>query len=244
VRRSRPFSERAAARAGAGAHPPRTKWTRRVPHPVLIGHAASPSQARVLFEQMRGSERGRAAAERLVQVGDLLSAALPPGSSLEAARISFVLRPTLELPRYAGGLMVQAVISAPKQRPDAVAVGGRYDPLVAGMAADGGAAAIGAVGVCFSVERLALLSPTASALASAAAGSAGDAALGDWGPLAPVCSARVCARRGAVGPDAVLRVCGALWQAGVLAMPVLGADDQSEQAPHPRLRPRVGTAGF
>ena len=22
-------------------HPPRTKWTRRVPHPVLIGHAAS-----------------------------------------------------------------------------------------------------------------------------------------------------------------------------------------------------------
>jgi hypothetical protein len=24
-----------------GAHPPRTKWTRRVPHPVRIGHAAS-----------------------------------------------------------------------------------------------------------------------------------------------------------------------------------------------------------
>ena len=24
--------------------PPRTKWTRRVPHPVLIGHAASLSQ--------------------------------------------------------------------------------------------------------------------------------------------------------------------------------------------------------
>jgi hypothetical protein len=24
------------------APPPRTKWTRRVPHPVLIGHAAPP----------------------------------------------------------------------------------------------------------------------------------------------------------------------------------------------------------
>ena len=34
---------------GAGAPPPpppRTKWTRRVPHPVLTGHAASLSQAR------------------------------------------------------------------------------------------------------------------------------------------------------------------------------------------------------
>ena len=30
-------------RAGGLGHPPplRTKWTRRVPHPVLIGHAAS-----------------------------------------------------------------------------------------------------------------------------------------------------------------------------------------------------------
>ena len=25
--------------------PPRTKWTRHVPHPVLIGHAASPAAA-------------------------------------------------------------------------------------------------------------------------------------------------------------------------------------------------------
>ena len=31
--------------------PPRTKWTRRVPHPVLIGHAASLSQ--VQGEQLR-----------------------------------------------------------------------------------------------------------------------------------------------------------------------------------------------
>jgi hypothetical protein len=28
--------------------PPRTKWTRRVPHPVLIGHAASLSQVRAM----------------------------------------------------------------------------------------------------------------------------------------------------------------------------------------------------
>jgi hypothetical protein len=36
---------RASAGCGrAGCPPPRTKWTRRVPHPVLIGHAASLSQ--------------------------------------------------------------------------------------------------------------------------------------------------------------------------------------------------------
>ena len=33
-----------------GAHPPRTKWTRRVPHPVRIGHAASLSQVGVSCE--------------------------------------------------------------------------------------------------------------------------------------------------------------------------------------------------
>jgi len=33
-----------AARAGRDPPPPRTKWTGRVPHPVLIGHAASLSQ--------------------------------------------------------------------------------------------------------------------------------------------------------------------------------------------------------
>ena len=31
------------------APPPRTKWTRRVPHSVLIGHAASLSQVRNYF---------------------------------------------------------------------------------------------------------------------------------------------------------------------------------------------------
>ena len=30
-----------AAQHEACPPPPRTKWTRRVPHPVLIGHAAS-----------------------------------------------------------------------------------------------------------------------------------------------------------------------------------------------------------
>jgi DNA replication licensing factor MCM6 len=36
--------------------PPRTKWTRRVPHPVLIGHAASLSQVRQLESMIRLSE--------------------------------------------------------------------------------------------------------------------------------------------------------------------------------------------
>ena len=31
--------------------PPRTKWTRRVPHPVLIGHAASLSQVRASVDR-------------------------------------------------------------------------------------------------------------------------------------------------------------------------------------------------
>jgi len=38
---------------GAGPAPSRTKWTRRVPHPVLIGHAASLSQ--VLPRTRRGA---------------------------------------------------------------------------------------------------------------------------------------------------------------------------------------------
>jgi hypothetical protein len=38
------------AEAGERPPPPRTKWTRRVTHPVLIGHAASLSQANFLKE--------------------------------------------------------------------------------------------------------------------------------------------------------------------------------------------------
>ena len=44
--------------------PPRTKWTRRVPHPVLIGHAASLSQeseAGVAAERSRAEEELRGA---------------------------------------------------------------------------------------------------------------------------------------------------------------------------------------
>jgi hypothetical protein len=40
VRGRAPRLARACARR-ARARPPRTKWTRRVPHPVLIGHATS-----------------------------------------------------------------------------------------------------------------------------------------------------------------------------------------------------------
>jgi hypothetical protein len=42
--------------------PPRTKWTRRVPHPVLIGHVASLRGGRT--EASRGAERGRARSQR------------------------------------------------------------------------------------------------------------------------------------------------------------------------------------
>jgi sugar phosphate isomerase/epimerase len=38
------WAERLGAKELVVPPPPRTKWTRRVPHPVLIGHAASLSQ--------------------------------------------------------------------------------------------------------------------------------------------------------------------------------------------------------
>ena len=40
----------AARRRCAASPPPRTKWTRRVPHPVLIGHAASCRRTLELFD--------------------------------------------------------------------------------------------------------------------------------------------------------------------------------------------------
>jgi hypothetical protein len=65
---------RRAGPQGTGARPrpplplPRTKWTRRVPHPVLIGHAAcfrasaSSRGARVLSQRPRGGRGGGAGA--------------------------------------------------------------------------------------------------------------------------------------------------------------------------------------
>jgi len=47
---------RAAGAAGAAVPPPRTKWTRRVPYPVLIGHAAAPPVAEALAAGKRGSD--------------------------------------------------------------------------------------------------------------------------------------------------------------------------------------------
>ena len=41
--------------------PPRTKWTRRVPHPVLIGHAASLSQAPRARASRGGAQHPRGA---------------------------------------------------------------------------------------------------------------------------------------------------------------------------------------
>ena len=42
VRRCRPPRTATGSRPRRAPAPPRTKWTRRVPHPVLIGHAAMP----------------------------------------------------------------------------------------------------------------------------------------------------------------------------------------------------------
>jgi hypothetical protein len=45
---------------------PRTKWTRRVPHPVLIGHAASSARTRAAcFTPPRGAARFALSCERL-----------------------------------------------------------------------------------------------------------------------------------------------------------------------------------
>jgi hypothetical protein len=51
---------------------PRTKWTRRVPHPVLIGHAAS------LGRYVKAmAEGGPADLSRLVRAGDILFEVVP-----------------------------------------------------------------------------------------------------------------------------------------------------------------------
>jgi hypothetical protein len=62
-----------AARSRGGAPPPsrtRTKWTRRVHHPVLIGHAASLSQVAHLAKQ-RGAPRLELVLEALAERRDL-----------------------------------------------------------------------------------------------------------------------------------------------------------------------------
>jgi hypothetical protein len=76
-----------AARSTAGTlvdvtpPPPRTKWTRRVPHPVLIGHAASLSQVTFQFHQPR--EQWALMLACLALLGGML-AALRPLSALRA----------------------------------------------------------------------------------------------------------------------------------------------------------------
>jgi hypothetical protein len=51
-----------AVRQGEKPPPPRTKWTRRVPHSVLIGHAASLSQVECWNEAGAGAGAARACA--------------------------------------------------------------------------------------------------------------------------------------------------------------------------------------
>jgi hypothetical protein len=61
--------------------PPRTKWTRRVPHPVLIGHAASLSQViqcwELAFLSMKKGERALLTCEHEHAYG-LRGAPAPP----------------------------------------------------------------------------------------------------------------------------------------------------------------------
>jgi flagellar biosynthesis GTPase FlhF len=63
----------AAADGGTPPPSPRTKWTRRVPHPVLIGHAASLSQAEgreaneALAAALDRERRERGTAERALR---------------------------------------------------------------------------------------------------------------------------------------------------------------------------------
>ena len=60
---------------------PRTKWTRRVPHPVLIGHAAPPISAPCAQMQRRAARGGRGARGRGARADEPRRAAscgLPP----------------------------------------------------------------------------------------------------------------------------------------------------------------------
>ena len=77
--------------------PSRTKWTRRVPHPVLIGHAASLSQVAITMRE-RLVERERARSAQLQREVDALreragnAAQSPPGpdrlGALASSRVS------------------------------------------------------------------------------------------------------------------------------------------------------------
>jgi hypothetical protein len=57
--------EREIQAAVSAPPPPRTKWTRRAPHPVLIGHDASLSQVSAAFVDLDREFLARARAERL-----------------------------------------------------------------------------------------------------------------------------------------------------------------------------------
>jgi len=49
----------AVCRRGGTPPPPRTKWTRRVPYPVLIGHAASLTQVEMPEPKKNTAARGK-----------------------------------------------------------------------------------------------------------------------------------------------------------------------------------------
>jgi len=76
--------ERARAALLVSPPPPRTKWTRRVPHPVLIGHAASLSQVYYVALARSNAAALGAQGETLQTLVDLATAeegyATPPPS--------------------------------------------------------------------------------------------------------------------------------------------------------------------
>jgi len=83
--------------------PPRTKWTRRVPHPVLIGHAASLSQ--VCIEQRVDRALRCWAAARLRGAENVLTVCADAGDFLPCLPAGSVARVVARSPRPAAALL-------------------------------------------------------------------------------------------------------------------------------------------
>ena len=97
-------------RAGPPAFPPpRTKWTRRVPHPVLIGHAASHTRARLRRARLGG---GAPAVPT-----DRLALALAKSPSLLCRSVDAHLRPVAAFLETEAGLSREAVAAVFGRQP-------------------------------------------------------------------------------------------------------------------------------
>ena len=101
--------EQNAARRAAGVPPPRTKWTRRVLHPVLIGHAASHTRARLRRARLGG---GAPAVPT-----DRLALALAKSPSLLCRSVDAHLRPVAAFLETEAGLSREAVAAVFGRQP-------------------------------------------------------------------------------------------------------------------------------